>query len=51
MNCTRCNDAPMTHTNHKGTHIYVCETCPNVSFEYCNQEDMDNLQDYAKGLE
>ena len=51
MNCTGCNNRPMTHVNYKGTRIYVCETCDHITFEYCNPDDLENLKEYAGGLD
>lgn len=33
----------MVYGNNKKTHIWVCEECPAVIFEYWTNEDIENL--------
>lgn len=46
MKCNMCVTGEMVYSNMKGTHIYSCEDCPNVQFEYCLPEDLENLKEY-----
>ena len=46
VHCTHCLGAELDHVNHKGTHIYVCQECPNVTFEFPTQFDIKNFADY-----
>lgn len=45
--CMHCSDpTEVEHIIHNGTHIYSCTACPDVTFEFCTQKDLDNLRDY-----
>lgn len=47
VTCPLCEEN-MRHHMHNGTHIWVCETCPHISFEYNNDMDLYNLQEFIK---
>ena len=47
VTCPLCEEN-MRHHIHNGTHIWVCEICPHISFEYNNDMDLYNLQDFIK---
>lgn len=46
VHCSHCLGAELEHVEHKGTHIYICPECPNVTFEFMKDEDIQNLADY-----
>ena len=43
MVCPMCEVGYMIHEEYKGTHIYYCEHCPFVGFEYVDHKDLENL--------
>lgn len=45
--CPHCGN-DMRHERADTTHIYICEGCPNVMFEYVNAEDITSLLVYLK---
>lgn len=47
LKCNLC-DAEMDYLEYKGTHIWVCEDCPNIQFEFYTYEDVKNLEDYIQ---
>ena len=40
--CPLCGDR-LIHEEHNGTHIYYCEPCPFIGFEYVDHKDLENL--------
>ena len=42
IKCPLCGEE-LNHKEYNGTHIYYCEPCPFVSFEYINHKDLENL--------
>lgn len=40
--CPLCGDR-LIHEEHNGTHIYYCEPCPFIGFEYADHKDLENL--------
>lgn len=46
LKCKHCNKETIESFEHEGTFIYVCSECPNVTFEYSSQKDIDNLNDF-----
>lgn len=42
FNCNMC-DSKMNHKSLNNTHIYVCEECPNIQFEYYTEENLKDL--------
>lgn len=47
MKCSLC-DGKMDYDEKKGTHIWVCEDCPCVMFEYYEDKDLNNLTNRLK---
>lgn len=45
MKCNMC-DGKLDYLNYKGTHIWVCEDCPNIQFECVEDKDVENLIEY-----
>ena len=43
--CNMC-DGEMKYLNYKGTHIWICESCPNIQFECVEDKDVVNLTEY-----
>lgn len=48
MTCPMCQEEKMKHIEYNGTHIYICEHCPFIGFEYVEQKDIDNLKEYLE---
>jgi len=48
MKCNMCDTDEIYHYDYKGTHIYVCDQCPNIQFEYVEPKDLDNLVEFMK---
>lgn len=48
--CPHCGN-DMRHERADTTHIYICEGCPNVMFEYVSRTDIDKLLEYLKYFE
>jgi len=44
--CPHCENVEMNHTVFKETHIYICEECPNVMFEYSTNTNVSELAEY-----
>lgn len=45
--CMHCEyPTEIEHVIHKGTHIYICSDCPDVTFEFSTQKDIDNLREF-----
>lgn len=40
--CPLCGER-LIHEEHNGTHIYYCEPCPFIGFEYVDHKDLENL--------
>lgn len=40
--CPLCGEK-LIHEEYKGTHIYYCEPCPFIGFEYVDHKDLENL--------
>ena len=49
MKCNICLSGEMEYLRVNGTHVYICEECPNVQLEYHFHEDVQNLHDYLHG--
>ena len=32
----------------KYTHVYICDNCPNISFEYYDESDLETLYKFIK---
>ena len=45
MNCNMC-DGEMIYHEVNGTHVWSCEDCSNVQFEFYNEKDIENLKKY-----
>ena len=45
--CGLC-DSQLEYYNHKGTHIQICEMCPNVQFEYYSQGDVKRVEEFLR---
>lgn len=45
--CPLCGEE-LNYIEYKGTHIYICESCPFIGFEYVEQQDIDNLKEYLE---
>ena len=43
MVCPMCEKGCMAHEEYKGTHIYYCECCSFVGFEWLETKDYDNI--------
>lgn len=43
--CPLCN-GEMRYKKHNNTHIWVCEECPNVMFEYYDNENIADLSEF-----
>lgn len=48
MKCNMCEEANLQHHKFKGTHIYVCDSCPNVQLEYYSSENAKNLCEFLE---
>jgi len=35
--CPLCTEGDVEHRERAGTHIYICEACPYVAYEYYNR--------------
>lgn len=40
--CNICGSTNIAWEDCNGTHMYVCEDCPNVQFEFVSDVDLDN---------
>ena len=40
--CPLCGER-LIHEEYNGTHIYYCEPCPFIGFEYVDHKDLENL--------
>ena len=40
--CPMC-DAPFHYKKYRGTHIWICEDCPIVMFEFYGNKDLKHL--------
>lgn len=43
--CSLCEAYSMNYIEYKGTHIWICEDCPNVELEYYEDKDLENLKE------
>jgi ribosomal protein L37AE/L43A len=48
LKCNICEERSLTNFNHKGTHIWLCEMCPNIQFEYYCQEDARRVEEFLR---
>lgn len=51
LKCMHCEHSSIKHVIYKGTHIYICNECPDVTFEYSTQKDIDHLNEYLNRKE
>lgn len=45
--CPLCGNR-LIHEEHNGTHIYYCESCPFIGFEYVDHKELENLTKWLK---
>lgn len=46
MKCNMCEEGDLQHHEFKETHIYVCNSCPNVQLEYYSNDNIKNLYEF-----
>ncbi len=46
--CPLCHDGDVEHRDWMSTHVYSCEACPFLAFEYSTNKDIDAVIDYLK---
>ena len=46
LTCMHCKTTDIEQVIHRGTYIYICNQCPNVTVEYSYQENIDALNEY-----
>lgn len=44
--CSHCSGVKMDLKKQNETYIYVCPECPNITFEYTTEKDLNNLKEY-----
>lgn len=44
--CEYCKDGEIKYTEYKGTHIFTCDTCPNITFEFYSNNDILALKEF-----
>ena len=49
LTCPMCSEGEMNYTTVGQSHIYVCDACPAILFEYYGDIDYDNLGIYLNG--
>ena len=48
MYCPMCREGELIHKDVNNTHIYICECCPFVAFEYIDMQNLLDLTRYLK---
>lgn len=48
MVCPMCEETTLKHHEYKGSHIYTCEVCAFIGFEFVENKDVDNLAEFLK---
>lgn len=48
MVCPMCEETTLKHHECKGSHIYACEFCAFIGFEFVENKDVDNLAEFLK---
>ena len=46
LRCNMCESGTMRHEEVDGTHIYICEECPNISLEFYTIDNINALRKY-----
>lgn len=44
--CPLCGSDEVRHVEQGSTHIYVCQPCPFIAFEFVHLDDLDKLTEY-----
>ena len=47
MKCNMCGGT-LDYVNYKDTHIWICQNCPNIQFEYVEGKDDKNLCEFLE---
>ncbi len=47
IKCPHCQEE-IKHSYYKGTHYWMCKTCPFVAFEYYHDNDIKRLREKLK---
>lgn len=45
MLCNMCEGENLAYREYKGTHIWICDNCPNIQFESIERKDINNLKE------
>lgn len=48
MKCPMCEEYNIKHEEYKGSHIYICQSCPFVGFELIETKDKENMIEWLK---
>lgn len=48
IKCPLCGEE-LNYKEYNGTHIYYCEPCPFIGFEYVDHKDLENLTKWLEG--
>lgn len=48
MVCPMCEETTLKYHEYKGSHIYTCEVCAFIGFEFVENKDVDNLAEFLK---
>lgn len=46
--CPLCEDETLVYRSEEATHVWICEICPAILFEYWFDEDIKGLEKTIK---